>query len=49
MLDVLIIGGGAAGVSCALILGSARKRAFATDKPVGIISHQKEVGFIFNG
>ncbi len=41
MLDVLIIGGGAAGVSCALILGSARKRAFATDKTVGIISHQK--------
>lgn len=41
MFDVLIIGGGAAGVSCALILGSAHKRAFANDKNVGIIAHQK--------
>lgn len=41
MLDVLIIGGGAAGVSCALVLGSAHKRAFATEKTIGIITHQK--------
>lgn len=41
MFDVLIIGGGAAGVSCALILGSAHKRTFVSDKKVGIIAHQK--------
>lgn len=41
MFDVLIIGGGAAGVSCALILGSAKKRVFANDKTIGIIAHQK--------
>jgi thioredoxin reductase len=39
--DVLIIGGGAAGLSCALILGSAYNKPFASDKLVGIISHQK--------
>lgn len=41
MFDVLIIGGGPAGVSCASILGSAHKRAFANDKNIGIIAHQK--------
>lgn len=41
MFDVLIIGGGASGVSCALILGSARKKVFAADKKIGIITHQK--------
>ena len=41
MFDVLIIGGGAAGVSCALIFGSAHQRAFASDKNIGIIAHQK--------
>ena len=41
MFDVLIIGGGAAGVSCALILGSAKKRIFVADKNIGIIAHQK--------
>jgi thioredoxin reductase len=41
MFDVLIIGGGVSGVSCALILGSAHKKAFAADKKVGIITHQK--------
>ena len=41
MFDVLIIGGGVSGVSCALILGSAHKKAFATDKKIGIITHQK--------
>ncbi|ESU23082.1 pyridine nucleotide-disulfide oxidoreductase, class-II family protein [Flavobacterium enshiense DK69] len=41
MFDVLIIGGGVSGVSCALILGSAHKKAFAADKNIGIITHQK--------
>ena len=41
MFDALIIGGGAAGMSCALILGSAKHRTFAADKSVGIIMHQK--------
>lgn len=39
--DVLIIGGGAAGMSCALVLGSAKNKAFAKDKRIGIITHQK--------
>lgn len=41
MFDVLIIGGGVAGVSCALILGSAKNKPFASDKNIGIIAHQK--------
>ena len=41
MFDVLIIGGGVAGVSCALVLGSARSKAYAAGKNVGIIAHQK--------
>ncbi|KGO89698.1 FAD-dependent oxidoreductase [Flavobacterium suncheonense] len=41
MFDVLIIGGGVSGVSCALILGSAQKKPFVTDKKIGIITHQK--------
>lgn len=41
MFDVLIIGGGVAGVSCALVLGSAKNKTFASDKKVGIIAHQK--------
>ncbi|MDX1829713.1 MAG: FAD-dependent oxidoreductase [Lutibacter sp.] len=39
--NTLIIGGSAAGLSSALILGSALKKPFATDKKVGIITHQK--------
>lgn len=39
--DVLIIGGGAAGMSCALILGSALDKSYAENKKVGIILHQK--------
>jgi len=39
--NVLIIGGGAAGMSCALVLGSAKNKPFAADKTVGIIMHQK--------
>ncbi|TYA74461.1 FAD-dependent oxidoreductase [Seonamhaeicola marinus] len=41
MFDVLIVGGGAAGLSCALVLGSAKDKAFAKDKHIGIIAHQK--------
>lgn len=41
MLDVLIIGGGAAGMSCALVLGSAQHKAYAQGKYIGIIMHQK--------
>lgn len=39
--DVLIIGGGAAGMSCALVLGSARNKPFAAEKKIGIIVHQR--------
>ena len=39
--DVLIIGAGAAGLSCALVLGSAKNKPFAKDKKIGIIAHQK--------
>ncbi|MDQ6471511.1 FAD-dependent oxidoreductase [Flavobacterium sp. LHD-80] len=41
MFDVLIIGGGVSGISCALVLGSAKNKAFATDKKIGIFTHQK--------
>ena len=41
MFDALIIGGGAAGMSCALVLGSAKDKLFAQDKSIGIITHQK--------
>jgi anaerobic glycerol-3-phosphate dehydrogenase len=41
MFDVLIIGGGVSGVSCALILGSAHKKSFVQDKKIAIITHQK--------
>jgi hypothetical protein len=41
MFDVLIIGGGAAGLSCALVLGSAHKRPYVNDKQIGILTHQK--------
>lgn len=39
--DILIIGGGAAGMSCALVLGSAKNKPFVTDKHIGIFMHQK--------
>jgi len=39
--DVLIIGGGVAGMSCALMLGSAKSQSYATDKRIGIVMHQK--------
>ncbi len=41
MYDALIIGGGAAGMSCALVLGSAKGKPFAANKSIGIITHQK--------
>ncbi|WP_373059548.1 FAD-dependent oxidoreductase [Zunongwangia sp. H14] len=39
--DVLIVGGGAAGMSCALVIGSAMSKPFAEGKTAGIILHQK--------
>lgn len=41
MFDVLIIGGGVSGVSCALILGSAHNKPYAQGKRIGIFTHQK--------
>ncbi|SEP71323.1 Pyridine nucleotide-disulphide oxidoreductase [Hyunsoonleella jejuensis] len=41
MFDVLIVGGGAAGMSCALVLGSAKNKPFAEHKTIGIVTHQK--------
>ncbi|MWB93400.1 NAD(P)/FAD-dependent oxidoreductase [Flavobacterium sp. GA093] len=41
MFDVLLIGGGVSGMSCALVLGSAKNKAFVTDKKIGIFTHQK--------
>lgn len=41
IFNTLIIGGGAAGLSCALVLGSAKPKPFAVDKAIGIITHQK--------
>ena len=41
MFDVLIIGGGVSGMSCALVLGSAKKKPFVIEKKIGIITHQK--------
>ena len=39
--DVLIIGGGVAGMQCAFVLGSASKKPFAINKKAGIVMHQK--------
>ncbi|MDI9255900.1 FAD-dependent oxidoreductase [Flavobacterium sedimenticola] len=41
MFDVLIVGGGVSGMSCALLLGSAQNKPFAADKKIGIVTHQK--------
>ncbi len=49
--DVLIIGGGVAGMSCALVLGSAEHKPFAKDKKIAIVMHQKTSaldGALFN-
>lgn len=37
----MIIGGGVSGISCAMVLGSAKNKAFAADKKIGIFTHQK--------
>jgi ferredoxin/flavodoxin---NADP+ reductase len=39
--DVLIVGGGAAGMSCALVIGSGLRKPYAANKRAGIILHQK--------
>ncbi|MCH2033722.1 MAG: FAD-dependent oxidoreductase [Tenacibaculum sp.] len=39
--DTLIVGGGVAGMQCALVLGSAKDKAYAQGKKVGIIMHQR--------
>lgn len=41
MFDIIIIGGGVSGMSCALVLGSAQKKPFVADKKIAIITHQK--------
>lgn len=41
MFDVLIIGGGVSGVSCAMVLGSAKNKNFVSSKKIGIFTHQK--------
>ena len=41
MFDVLIIGGGVSGMSCALVLGSAQKKPFMSTKKIGVFTHQK--------
>ena len=41
MFDVIIIGGGVSGISCSLILGSAKNKSFVTDKKIGVFTHQK--------
>ena len=41
MFDALIIGGGAAGMSCALVIGSAKNKPYAEHKHIGIIAHQR--------
>ena len=41
MFDVLIVGGGVSGISCAMVLGSAKKKTFVSSKKIGILTHQK--------
>ena len=41
MFDALIIGGGAAGMSCALVIGSAKNKPYTEHKHIGIIAHQR--------
>lgn len=41
MFHCLIIGGGVSGVSCALVLGSAKEKPFMANKHIGIVTHQK--------
>ncbi|QYA24703.1 NAD(P)/FAD-dependent oxidoreductase [Gramella sp. MT6] len=39
--DLLIVGGGTAGLSCALVVGSGLQKDFAKNKKAGIILHQR--------
>ena len=39
--DVLIIGGGVAGMQCTLVIGSAKDKPFAQSKSIGLIAHQR--------
>ena len=39
--NALVIGGGAAGLSCALVLGSALSKPYCVNKKVGLIAHQR--------
>lgn len=41
IFDVLVIGGGVSGMSCALMLGSAQNQIYAKHKKIGIITHQR--------
>jgi thioredoxin reductase len=41
VFDILILGGGVSGISCGLVLGSAKNRPFASTKKIGIFTHQK--------
>jgi hypothetical protein len=41
VFDVLIIGGGVSGISCAMVLGSAKNKSFVSSKKIGILTHQK--------
>ena len=41
MYNTIIIGGGVAGMQCALVLGSAKVKPYAKGKKVGIVLHQK--------
>ena len=41
IFHALIIGGGVAGMQCALVLGSGLKKPYAISKKVGVIMHQR--------
>jgi thioredoxin reductase len=41
LFDVLILGGGVSGMSCSLVLGSAKNKSFVANKKIGIFTHQK--------
>ena len=41
IFNALIIGGGVAGMQCALVLGSGLKKPYAINKKVGVIIHQR--------